>query len=71
MAGVFLRILQNLAFTEQLLTEHLWATGSRSGRPEMSYKTCILRNFRKKVTGKHMCRGLFHNKVTGIKPVTL
>ena len=36
----------------------------------MFYKKIVLRNFAK-FTGKHMCRSLFFNKVTGLRPATL
>ena len=36
----------------------------RSSRPEVLRKKCFLRNFTK-FTGKHLCHGLFFNKVAG------
>ena len=37
----------------------------RSSSPEVFYKKGVLRNFAK-LTGKHLCQGLFFNKVEGI-----
>ena len=31
---------------------------------------CVLKNFAK-LTGKHLCRSIFFNKVEGLKPATL
>ena len=42
----------------------------RSSRPEMFCKKGVLRNF-VKFTGKHLCQGLFFNKVAGLRPATL
>ena len=42
----------------------------RSSRPEMFCKKGILRNF-PKFSGKHLCQGLFFNKVAGLRPGTL
>ena len=42
----------------------------RSSRPEVFYKTGVLRNFTK-FTGKHLCQSLFFNKITGLSPATL
>ena len=36
----------------------------------MFYKKGVLRNFAR-FTGKHLCQGLFLNKVAGLKPATL
>ena len=33
-------------------------------------KKAVLRNFGK-LTGKHLCQGLFFNKVAGLRPATL
>ena len=38
--------------------------------PEVFYKKGVLRNFTK-FTGKHLCQGLFFNKVTGLRSATL
>ena len=35
--------------------------------PKMFYKKGVLRNFAK-FTGKHLCQGLFFNKVAGLRP---
>ena len=42
----------------------------RSSRPEVFCKLGALRNFTK-FTGKHLCQGLFLNKVAGLRPTTL
>ena len=42
----------------------------RSSRPEVFCKLGTLRNFTK-FTGKHLCQGLFLNKVEGLRPTTL
>ena len=42
----------------------------RSSRPEGFCKKGILRNF-PKFSGKHLCQGLFFNKVAGLRPGTL
>ena len=42
----------------------------RSCRPELFCKKGVLRNFAK-FTGKHLCQGLFFNKVAGLRPATL
>ena len=39
----------------------------RSSRPEMFYKNGVFRNFAK-FTVKHLCQGLFFNKVAGLRP---
>ena len=41
-----------------------------NSRPEVFCKKGVLRNFRK-LTGKHLCQGLFFNKVVGLRPATL
>ena len=33
-------------------------------------KKCVLKNFAN-FTGKHLCQGLFFNKVAGLRPATL
>ena len=38
--------------------------------PEVFCKKDFLRNFAK-LTGKHLCQGLFYNKVAGLRPPTL
>ena len=38
--------------------------------PEVFYKKSVLRNFTK-FTGKHLCEGLFFNKVASLRPATL
>ena len=43
---------------------------SRSSRPKMFCKKCVLRNFTK-LTEKHLCQSLFFNKVSDFKPTTL
>ena len=42
----------------------------RSSRTEVFCKKIVLRNFAK-FTGKHLCQGLFFNKVAGLTPTTL
>ena len=42
----------------------------RSSRPEVFCKKSVLRNFTK-FTGKHLCQGLFFNKVAGLRAATL
>ena len=42
----------------------------RSSLPEVFCKKVVLRNVAN-FTGKHLCRSLFFNKVTGLRPVTL
>ena len=42
----------------------------RSSRPEVLCRKGVLRNFAK-LTGKHLCRSLFFNKVAGLRPGTL
>ena len=42
----------------------------RSSRPEAFYEKDVLRNFAK-FTGKHLCHGLFFNKLAGPRPATL
>ena len=42
----------------------------RSSRPEVFYKNSVLKKLAK-LTGKHLCQGLFFNKVAGLRPVTL
>ena len=42
----------------------------RSSRPEAFYEKDVLRNFAK-FTGKHLCQGLFFNKLAGPRPATL
>ena len=37
------------------------------GRPEVLCKNGIVKNF----AGKHLCQGLFFNKVAGLRPATL
>ena len=43
---------------------------SPCSRPEVFCKKDFLRNFAK-LTGKHLCQGLFYNKVAGLRPATL
>ena len=43
---------------------------SSSSHKRCSVKKGVLRNFTK-LTGKHLCLGLFFNKVTGLRPATL
>ena len=38
--------------------------------PQVFYKKGVLKNFAK-FTGKHLCQGLFSNKVGGLRPATL
>ena len=52
-----LHICQTLAVSREKLKD-------RSSRPEVLCKKCFLRNF-SKFTGKHLCHGLFFNKVAG------
>ena len=42
----------------------------RSSHLRFSMRKCVLRNFAK-FTGKHLCQGLFFNKVAGLRPATL
>ena len=42
----------------------------RSNHRRCSIKTDVLKNCTK-FTGKHLCQGLFFNKVAGLRPVTL
>ena len=42
----------------------------RSSRPKVFSKKGVLRNFTK-FTGKHLCQGLFFNKVAGLRPSKL
>ena len=42
----------------------------RSSRPQVLCKKGVLRNFAN-FTGKHLCQGLFFNKVAGLRPSTL
>ena len=42
----------------------------RSSRPEVFCKKGVLRNFAK-ITGKHLCKSLFFDKVTGLRLATL
>ena len=42
----------------------------RSSRQEVFCKKGVLENFAK-FTGKHLCQGLFFNKVAGLRPATL
>ena len=42
----------------------------RSSRPEVLCKKAVLKNFAE-FTGKHLCQGLFFNKVEGLSPATL
>ena len=42
----------------------------RSSHLDMFIEKGILKNFAK-LTGKHLCRSLFFNKVAGLRPVTL
>ena len=43
---------------------------SRRSQQRCSVKIGVLRNFTK-FTGKHLCQGLFYNKVAGLRPATL
>ena len=43
---------------------------SRSTCPNVFYKKDALENFAK-FAGKHLCQGLFFNKVAGLRPGTL
>ena len=45
-------------------------TNSRSSLRRCSIKKGVLKNFAK-FTGKHLCQGLFSNKVGGLRPATL
>ena len=42
----------------------------RSSHRRCSVKNGVLRNF-EKFTGKHLCQGLFFNKVAALRPATL
>ena len=56
-----------------LMSKWVWFSFSvmknRSSRPENFYKKGVLRNFTK-LTGEHLCQGLFFNKVAGLRPAT-
>ena len=56
------------AFTEHLLCR-TWAS-DRSSHRKCSVRKAILRNFAN-FTGKHLCKSLFFNKVSGLRPATL
>ena len=43
---------------------------SRSSHRRCSVRKGVLRNFTK-LSGKHLCQGLFFNKVVGLRPATL
>ena len=43
-------------------------TINRRSRPEVFCKKVVLRNYAK-LTGKHLCQGLFFNKVAGFSVV--
>ena len=49
---------------------HLICIQFRRSRPEVFCKKSVLRNFAK-FTGKHLCQGLFFNRVAGLSPATL
>ena len=50
---------------------HLDGTeNNRSSHPEIFCKKYVLKKFPKS-TGKHLCQGLFFNKIAGIRPATL
>ena len=49
-------------FQERYVLEHM--VSFRTSRPEVFCKKSVLRNFTK-FTGKHLCQGLFFNKVAG------
>ena len=51
------------------IAKTLMAT-SRSSRPEVFCKKGVLRNFTKFIA-KHLCQGLFFNKVAGPRPAAL
>ena len=53
-----------------LIFFHIYCTILKSSRPEVFCKKGVLRNFTK-FTGKHLCRSLFFNKVTGLRSATL
>ena len=45
-------------------------TNTNSSHRRWSVRKGVLRNFAK-FTGKHLCQGLFFNKVAGLRPATL
>ena len=53
-----------LAFIEEYISTN------KSSRPEVFCEKGVLKNFTK-VTGKHLCQGLFFNKVADQRPATL
>ena len=58
----FPMIFVNFLTTALLRNTSVWLKNSR---PEVFCKKDVLRNF-PKFTGKHLCQGLFFNKVTGL-----
>ena len=62
-ACAFCELLKNTCFVEDLQTAGSETPG-RSCRPEVFCEKGVLRNF-SKFTGKHLCQGLFFNKVAG------
>ena len=59
-----------ISFNENLTDFNQNMCFYRSSRPEVFYKKVVLRCFAK-FTGKHLCQGLFFNKVAGLTPATL
>ena len=47
-----------------------YVSALRSSYPEVFCKKVVLINFTK-FTRKHLCQGLFYNKVAGLSPATL
>ena len=41
----------------------------RNSRPEVLFEKGVLKNFGK-LTGKHLCRSVFFNKVAGLTPIS-
>ena len=57
-------------FIVSLLKIKYYFSSHRSSHQRCSIKKGVLRNVAK-FTGKHLCQGLFSNKVAGLRPVTL
>ena len=55
---------------ECYLSRRKWRTNSRCSHRSYSVRKGVLRNFAK-FTGKHLCQGLFFNKVAGLRSATL
>ena len=64
--GIIVR--KRYSVTEMLLMilKLMGNRNARSSHPEVFYKKGVLRNFAK-FTEKHLCQGLFFNKVAGLQ----